>query len=280
MNEDHLKVKHDSTNYVVRTLKSKCPQEFDVQVSTKANPELAKDADIVFCRFEFPIKPEFLRSLSKYDDGTKTFINPPSTKLNYADKSYFERFIDSGLLPETIISQDASELAYFMQQTKPKIVSKPLGECGGKGIRKIELNGESISELEKIARELTEDGKKKMILQRFIEEIEQSGDKRINIIFGEPVSTRLMLPKKGNFLCNFSTGGRMVPTTITKQDYRILEQIQEFIEKERIKWAGIDVIGPYLGEINIASPGDFYRADVLNGDTKGVDTLIRRLKNL
>ncbi len=278
MNEDHLKNVDDSTSYVVRTLRSKYSDEFNVQVSTEANPELAKDANIIFCRFEIPIKSDFLNALSKYDDGTRTFINPPETKLNYVDKSYLERFVGMDVMPETIISASPSDLAYFMQQTKPRVISKPLDENGGKGISKVEVNGQSISELEEIARGLTNEGQKKMILQRFIEGVEQCGDKRINVLFGEPVSAMLRLPKKGSYLCNLSAGGNMVKTTITKQDRKILEQTQEFIEEIGATWAGVDVIGQYLGEINVSSPGNLYEADFLNGNSNGVEALVKHLR--
>lgn len=278
MTERQVGIEDDSTDYLLRRLRSKYPQEFNVQVSTKANPELAKDADIVLCRFEIPIKPDFLKALSKYDDGTRIFINPPETKLNYVDKSYLERFVGTDILPETIISTNPSDLAYFMSQTKPKVVSKPLDENGGRGIKKIEINGQSISELEEIARGLTEEGKKKIILQKFIEGVEQYGDKRINVIFGEPVNAMLRLPKKGSFLCNLKAGGHMVKTTITPQDRQILEQTEDFIEEIGATWVGVDVIGPYLGEINVSSPGNLYEADILDKNTKGVEAIINNLR--
>ena len=70
----------------------------------------------------------------------------------------------------------------------------------------------------------------------------------------------------------------MVKTTITPQDRQILEQTEDFIEEIGATWVGVDVIGPYLGEINVSSPGNLYEADILDKNTKGVEAIINNLR--
>ena len=49
----------DSTDYLVREILENHSQELSVQVSGDANPELAKDYDVVLCRFDIPLKTKF-----------------------------------------------------------------------------------------------------------------------------------------------------------------------------------------------------------------------------
>ena len=98
MDRDLIGNVDDSTDYLVREILENHSQELSVQVSGDANPELAKDYDVVLCRFDIPLKTKFLEDVAKYDDGSRLFLNPPLSKLEYSDKGYLERFIGSDTL--------------------------------------------------------------------------------------------------------------------------------------------------------------------------------------
>ena len=68
MNADMYKVYDDSSSYFLEEM-LKDP-EFDVMISFKPDPALAEDREVIFTRFEIPVKYDFLSELSKYDDGS------------------------------------------------------------------------------------------------------------------------------------------------------------------------------------------------------------------
>ena len=90
-------------------------------------------------------------------------------------------------------------------------------------------------------------------MQEFLKEVDK-GDKRIIILNGEPLGAILRIAKEGSFICNFHSGGRPSPTEITKEDFYICNQIKDFLIDNHIYFAGIDIIGGKLTEINITSP--------------------------
>ena len=58
----------------------------------------------------------------------------------------------------------------------------------------------------------------------------------------------------------------------------IIEKIEPFLRENRGVWAGVDIIGPYLGEINFPSPGLLYRTDIFNENKEGTNYLIENIK--
>lgn len=90
--------------------------------------------------------------------------------------------------------------------------------------------------------------------QRYIPEITE-GDKRILLINGEPVPYALArIPAQGETRGNLAAGGSGVGIALTERDHWICQQVGPSLKERGILFAGIDVIGDYLTEINITSP--------------------------
>ena len=66
--------------------------------------------------------------------------------------------------------------------------------------------------------------------------------------------TLARIPKQGSFKGNLAAGGRGVAEDITDFQKNIGEEIGDILMKNGITFAGIDMIGEYLTEINITSP--------------------------
>ena len=78
---------------------------------------------------------------------------------------------------------------------------------------------------------------------------------RVLIINGKPFQKTLArIPQDGNFKGNLAAGGKGVVRDITKDQQYIAEEIGKYLMKKGINFAGIDVIGDRLTEINITSP--------------------------
>jgi glutathione synthase len=271
----------DTSLYLIRNLQK--DSYFNVSVSSTPNVSLAENANIVVPRFDPPLKDEFISELKKYDDGTRLFLNPIESQKYFSDKSYLMDIArkHSEILPRTIVSSDPKKIGNFMYNLKEKGCSKAvykptIGFCG-KGIEKIDLQGKDLEKLIEMSSDLfaPENG---WVIQEFIEGIEKYGSKKIHIIDGEPVGALLRFPEDDSFICD----GDGKKTSITDSDIIIIEKIMPFLEKTKTFWAGVDIIGPYLGEINAVSSGGVYPLDEVYGniDSDGgvASAIINKLK--
>ena len=204
-----------------------------------------------FMRKDPPVDENFINALHLLslaeNQGTKVFNNPNSIK-QFNEKIfalYFKEFI-----PNTFVSSNISKIKDFMTNNTSTIV-KPFDGMGGSSIYKLdEANQDSLKILEK----LTSNEKTLIIAQEFLDEIYE-GDVRVLIINGKPFQKTLArIPQDGNFKGNLAAGGKGVVRDITKDQQYIAEEIGKYLMKKGINFAGIDVIGDRLTEINITSP--------------------------
>ena len=204
-----------------------------------------------FMRKDPPVDENFINALHLLslaeNQGTKVFNNPNSIK-QFNEKIfalYFKEFI-----PNTFVSSNISKIKDFMTNNSSTIV-KPFDGMGGSSIYKLDdANQDSLKILEK----LTSNEKTLIIAQEFLDEIYE-GDVRVLIINGKPFQKTLArIPQDGNFKGNLAAGGKGVVRDITKDQQYIAEEIGKYLMKKGINFAGIDVIGDRLTEINITSP--------------------------
>ena len=220
--------------------------------------KLGEKSEIALSKFQYafmrkdpPVDENFINALHLLslaeNQGTKVFNNPNSIK-QFNEKIfalYFEEFI-----PNTFISSNISKIKDFMTNNTSTIV-KPFDGMGGSSIYKLDdANQDSLKILEK----LTSNEKTLIIAQEFLDEIYE-GDVRVLIINGKPFQKTLArIPQDGNFKGNLAAGGKGVVRDITKDQQYIAEEIGKYLMKKGINFAGIDVIGDRLTEINITSP--------------------------
>jgi glutathione synthase len=132
-----------------------------------------------------------------------------------------------------------------------KIVIKPLGGMGGESVFVLAEGDPNIG----VALEtLTQRERRFAMAQRYIPDI-SAGDKRILLIDGEPVPYALArLAAPGESRGNLAAGGRGEGRELTARDRWICAQVGPTLRDKGIVFAGLDVIGNYLTEINVTSP--------------------------
>ena len=102
-----------------------------------------------------------------------------------------------------------------------------------------------------------------LICQKFIKDI-KFGDRRIIFINGKYEGSVARIPKKNSIKANFHAGGIAKKTGLVFRDKKILNAVSKFLKKNDIFFAGIDIIGNYLTEINITSPTGIQEINRLN----------------
>ena len=128
---------------------------------------------------------------------------------------------------------------------------------------------------------LTLNGSRYAMAQRFIPEIAM-GDKRILMIDGKPIPYALArIPAQGETRGNLAAGGRGEGIPLSERDRWIAAQVGPELRNRGILFAGLDVIGDFLTEINVTSPTCIRELDALfDLDIAGelMDTLAAKLE--
>ena len=138
----------------------------------------------------------------------------------------------------------------FLKQHN-KIVIKPLDGMGGRSVfvvRKDDKNANVIFET------LTANGRYFAMTQIFVPDIIY-GDKRILIVDGKPIPYALArIPSKDDNRGNIVAGASTIGQKLSKEDLKICSTVGPILKKHGVLFAGIDVIGNFLTEINVTSP--------------------------
>lgn len=207
--------------------------------------------DAVLMRKDPPFDIEYITStyiLEMAERAGSLIVNRPSSLRDANEKMFITHFPQC--CTPMMVSSRASLIRQFLQAEKDIIV-KPLDGMGGESIFRLTPDDHNISV---ILETITRRGQKTVMAQRYIPEITR-GDKRILLINGEPVPYALArIPAQGETRGNLAAGGSGVGVALSDRDRWICEQVGPRLRDMGILFAGIDVIGDYLTEINITSP--------------------------
>ena len=175
-------------------------------------------------------------------------VNRPASLRDANEKMFITHFPQC--CTPMMVTSNASLVRQFINEQKDVIV-KPLDGMGGESIFRLTPDDPNTSV---ILETITHHGQKTIMAQRYIPEI-TAGDKRILLINGEAVPYALArIPAQGETRGNLAAGGSGVGIALTERDHWICQQVGPSLRERGILFAGIDVIGDYLTEINITSP--------------------------
>jgi len=198
------------------------------------------DFDYIFMRKDPPVDEAYKRDCELLAQCKKAkVINNPNSLINLNEKLMILNFPD--LIIETIVTDDLEEIQDFVNK-HGKVVMKPLDGYGGAGIVLLEP-GTAVKQ-----------PAEPMMIQKYIPAIKELGDKRIIVINGEPIGALLRIPAENDFRANLAVGGSYAKYQMNDRDREICAKIKPFLLENGIYFAGVDLIGDYLTEINITSP--------------------------
>jgi glutathione synthase len=185
-------------------------------------------------------------------------INPAGALRNYCEKLIPLEL--PGLLPPTVMSRDPAELAAFLQRME-HIVVKPLDDCSGRGIIALRRDDRGCAApLE----QATRSGTRFVQAQRYLPEI-TAGDKRVLLLGGEILGWVRRLPAAGDFRSNINAGGRCVPCELEASDTALCTRLGAWLRRHAIHFAGVDIVGRHVLEVNITSPSCLREINALSG---------------
>ena len=221
----------------------------------------AGEFDCVFMRKDPPFDTDFFYSthLLSLIDAKKTFVfNNPHGLREATEKLFIVHFPD--LIPETVVTSDPAQLLAFCEKVGGDMVIKPLDGCGGANVFRVQrgdLNTHAILGM------MTRDGTRQIMGQRFLPE-SRRGDMRLIYLEGEPLGAVLRVPREDDLRGNIHVGGTCVAVTIGEREELICRRLKPSLDALGIYFAGLDVIGSYLTEINVTSPTGVQEINRLN----------------
>ena len=225
-----------------------------VESSLRPSVEMSLDEfDFVFMRKDPPFDLEYLTSLYLLEKASKKTIvvNHPKGLIHCNEKLSTLKFPE--LCPETLVSSNSEDIKSFLEKHGGKGVIKPIYQAGGEGIFLLQNGDRNLNSILETA---TSFGKEKVLIQRYLPEVEK-GDKRLIVFDGEPVGAVLRIAGKDEIRSNIHVGGKCEKASISIQDKKICEKLKPYFQKEGLFFVGLDLIGNFITEINVTSPTGF-----------------------
>jgi glutathione synthase len=219
----------------------------------------------VFMRTEPPVDRDFINAtliLDLVDPGHTAMVNDPGGLRACSEHLLPLRFPD--LIPPTIVTADEQTIRSFLAEHQTAVV-KPVDGFSGRGVLRLDRHDPNLGSLIEIS---TGGGARAVVAQRFLREV-SAGNKRIFVVAGKPAGAVYRFPQPGDF----RIGNPAAEAPVTARDREICELLAPTLLRHGIQLAGLDVIGPYLIEVNVTSVGALRKADALLGWTLCADLL-------
>jgi len=227
-------------------------QQHDLKlVSGRAYGQSLGALDVILMRKDPPFDMEYIYTtyiLDRAHAAGALIVNDPQALRDMNEKAYTAWFPDC--TAGTLITRSMPEMKAFLAEHE-RIVAKPLDGMGGKSIFVVSKGDKNANV---IFETLTDYGQQFAMAQVFIPEI-SAGDKRILLINGETVPYALArVPSDDDHRGNLVMGATGVGQELSDADRSICETVGPVLRDAGVLFAGIDVIGDFLTEINVTSP--------------------------
>ncbi len=234
--------------------------------------------DVLLMRKDPPFDMDYVYSTYMLElaerDGVLVVNKPQS--LRDANEKLSTAWFPQCCVP-SLVTRDAAQIREFTQ-THGRSVIKPLDGMGGDSVFQLRPDDPNLNV---IVESVSSNGSELVMVQKYIEEI-SAGDKRILLINGEPVEYALArIPGEGDFRGNLAKGGSGTGVPLSERDLWICAQVGPDLKRRGILFAGLDVIGDYLTEINVTSPtcirelDELYKMNISAGLFEAIEAAVK-----
>ncbi len=207
--------------------------------------------DAILMRKDPPFNMEYVYStyiLERAELAGALVVNRPASLRDINEKAFTAWFPQC--CPDTLVTRSMTDLRAFRDHHK-RIVVKPLDGMGGKSVFVVDHRDNNANV---IFETLTRDQTRYTMAQTYIPEI-ANGDKRIILIDGKtPEYALARVPSAADNRGNLVMGAAAEIRELTARDREICAAVGPELSRRGVLFAGLDVIGDYLTEINVTSP--------------------------
>jgi len=207
--------------------------------------------DVILMRKDPPFDMEYVYTTYVLDRAKLAgalIVNEPQALRDMNEKVYTAWFPEC--TPLTLVTRSMADMKSFLND-HGRVVVKPLDGMGGRSIFVVQ-KGDNNANV--IFETLTDYGRRFAMAQVYIPEI-ALGDKRILLIDGEAVPHALArIPSGDDNRGNMVAGALAKGQALSDSDRAICAQVGPVLRDAGVLFAGIDIIGDYLTEVNVTSP--------------------------
>jgi glutathione synthase len=174
------------------------------------------------------------------------------------------------------VTRNLDDVKRFRAEHKD-IVLKPLYGNGGSSVFRVAPGDTNLNSLVELFQTVF---REPFMVQLYRPEV-RLGDKRVILVDGEVVGAINRIPAPDETRSNMHVGGIATPTELTERDREICARLGPELKRRGLLFAGIDVIGPYLTEINVTSPTGIRQVKAFGGPDIAVliwDAIERKVK--
>ncbi len=218
--------------------------------SETRNKTCLNNYKIIFTRPDPPVDIDFINAtyVLDYVKDDVFCINSQSALRNINEKLYVNKF--PSLAPKNIVTSESELIKKFLFEND-EIIIKPLNKCFSSGVFYLNKTDKNINAIISAA---TDNGKTKVMVQKFLKEI-SNGDKRLIFIGGEIMDYAVTKVATNNdFKFNEHKKENLIFGNLTKEQKEMEKIISKTLLDDGVYLAGLDVIDDKIIEINITSP--------------------------
>lgn len=209
--------------------------------------------DVLFFRQDPPFDMTYITNtflLERLEDDV-ILVNHPRWIRDMPDK--LSIFDYAAYMPPTLVTRNPTEMRHFFETHQHDCVIKPLYGFKGHGIVR-------VREEEALLRTLKGTGEPVMV-QPFLPEI-RDGNTRIVLCDGEIIGALRSIPDEDFRIFRDSAD---VAYTPSPEEVKLCKTLAPTLKARGLRFVGIDLIGPYLTEINVGSVGSLVRLNAVYG---------------
>ena len=192
-------------------------------------------------------------------------LNDPVHLTDAANKTYFQHFPER-VRPVTCITLDAGEIRAFIAERGGYGVIKPLQGSGGQSV--FVITPESEGNLNQMIEAVTRDGY--AIVQEYLPEA-ADGDLRLLMLNGRPLRVEgcyaciRRYNDSGDARSHITAGGKYEMAVPDENALLLAEIVGPKLIRDGMYFAGLDIAGDKMMEINVDTPGGINMVDDLTG---------------
>ncbi len=217
--------------------------------------------DVVLLRQDPPFNMTYMTTtyLLEMLPSKTLVVNDPASVRNHPEKLF--PTILRQYMPETLISADVSEIERFWHHHKD-IIIKPLYGFGGHSVLRFKADDDNFHTVMEMQ---FSTNKEPWMIQRFLPEV-KTGDVRIVMMNGEVEGVLGRIPAEGAIRANLRAGGSPAASQLSAKQREVCVLLGPLLREKGIFFAGVDMIGDYLTEVNITSPTGLAQIKKLYGN--------------
>ncbi len=233
----------------------------------ESEERLLDEFAVVMMRTDPPVDQVYLRATYVLDmvDTSRTLVMNAPAGLRNVNEKFFSMQVPH-LGPPTLITASIPSVLERVEAWG-RAVLKPTDAMAGRGIL-ILAHGDP--NLVSILEQATNRGRDLVVVQQWIDGV-VDGDRRIIVLDGEALGSVRRVACDTDFRCNMATGAVTVADEVTEADRALCAELAPLLRTNGIAFAGIDVIGGMLTEVNVTSPTGVREIDALSGTRLAVE---------